>query len=60
MEHIISEVPQSEMKLISSLNNIGYLVKLVKNLNLESFVKFLGYIPNPAIYYKNASIYFRH
>ena len=46
--------------MISSLNGIGHFVKLVKELNLENFVRFLGYTPNPAIYYKNASIYFRH
>lgn len=43
--------------MISSLNNIGSLVKLVKELNLGNFVRFLGYTPNPAIYYKNASIH---
>lgn len=57
MKYIISEVPQSEMKIISSLKNINYLFELVKKLNLKNFVKFLGYTSNPAIYYKNASIH---
>ena len=57
MKYIISEIPQSEMKLISSLNNIDYLFGLVKILNLKNFVKFLGYKSNPAIYYKNASLH---
>jgi glycosyltransferase involved in cell wall biosynthesis len=57
MKYIISEVPQSEIKLISSLKNINFLLELVKKLNLKNFVKFLGYISNPAIYYKNASIH---
>ena len=30
---------------------------MTKDLNLESYVKFVGYISNPAIFYKNASIH---
>ena len=29
----------------------------MKELNLENFLKFEGYTPNPSIYYKNASIH---
>ena len=57
MKHIISEVPQCEMKIISSLNNIYYLLKLIKELNLENLVKFVGYSSNPEIYFKNASVH---
>ena len=57
MKYIISEIPQSEMKIISSLNKIDYLFKLRKDLHLENFVKFLGYKSNPSIYYKNASVH---
>ena len=57
MKHIISEVSQSEMKIISSLDNIYYLFKLTKELNLENFVKFVGYTSSPEIYFKNASIH---
>ena len=57
MKYIISEVPKSEMKLISSLNNINYLYKLIKKLKLKNFVKFVGYKSNPSFYYKNASIH---
>jgi glycosyltransferase involved in cell wall biosynthesis len=57
MKHIISDIPQSEMKIISSLNKIDFLFKLTKDLNLENFVKFLGYISNPSTYYKNASVH---
>ena len=31
--------------------------KLTKDLNLENYVKFVGYTSNPAIYYRNASIH---
>ena len=57
MKHIISEVPQSEMKIISSIKKNDNLLKLTKDLNLENFVKFLGYTSNPSIYYKNASVH---
>lgn len=57
MKQVVSEIPQSEMKIISSLNKINNLFRLVKELNLENFVKFLGYSANPSIYYGNASIH---
>jgi glycosyltransferase involved in cell wall biosynthesis len=57
MKHIISEVSQCEMKIISSLDNIYYLLKLKKELNLENVVKFVGYTSNPEIYFKNASLH---
>jgi glycosyltransferase involved in cell wall biosynthesis len=57
MKHIISDIPQSEMKIISSLNKIDFLFKLTKDLNLENFIKFLGYTSNPSIYYKNSSVH---
>ena len=57
MKHIVSEVSQSEMKIISSLNNIGNLLKLTKVLNLENSIKFVGYCSNPEIYFKNASLH---
>jgi glycosyltransferase involved in cell wall biosynthesis len=57
MKHIISEVSQCEMKIISSLDNISYLLQLKKELNLENLVKFVGYTSNPEIYFKNASIH---
>ena len=55
MKYIINEVPQSEMILISKINI--FLQKLAKDLILENYIKFVGYTPNPAIYYKNASLH---
>lgn len=55
MKYIIHEVPQSEMILISKINI--FLQKLTKALNLENYIKFVGYTLNPAIYYKNASLH---
>lgn len=57
MKYIINEVPQSEMKIISSLNGLFYLKKLTKDLNLENYIKFVGYTTNPSIYFKNASLH---
>jgi glycosyltransferase involved in cell wall biosynthesis len=45
------------MKIISNTNDILFLQKLTKDLFLEKYVKFVGYISNPSIYYKNASIH---
>ena len=55
MKYIVHEVPQSEMILISKIDE--FLQKLTKDLNLENYIKFVGYTPNPAIYYKNASLH---
>ena len=57
MKHVVSEIPHSEMKIISSLHKIHNLFTLVKELNLGNFVKFFGYSINPSIYFENASIH---
>ncbi len=57
MKYISQKVPDSEMKIISKTNGIDFLKKLVFELNLEKNIKFLGYISNPEIYYKNASMH---
>ena len=31
--------------------------KLTKDLNLENYIKFVGYTSNPSIYFKNASLH---
>ena len=55
---VYDEVPESELKIISKLNGIYNLKKLVNDLNLKRNVKFEGYKMNPAIYFKNASLHF--
>ena len=57
MKYISQKVPDSEMKIISKTNGLDFLKKLVFELNLEKNIKFLGYISNPEIYYKNASMH---
>ena len=57
MKYISSQIPQSELKIISSIEGIDDLLKLTNELKLENFIKFVGYTPNPSIYYKNASIH---
>ena len=44
MKHVISEIYNSELKIISSLNNIYYLFKLTKDLNLIILLNFRLYI----------------
>jgi len=58
MKYIIKEIPECELKIISTLNGIKQLKYLVNILNLKRNVKFVGYIPNPKKYFKNASLHF--
>ena len=58
MKYIIKEIPECELKIISTLNGIRQLKYLVNILNLKRNVKFVGYIPNPEKYLKNASLHF--
>ena len=58
MKYIIKEIPESELKIISTLRGIANLRDLVHTLNLEKNIKFLGYNKNPEIYFKNASLNF--
>ena len=57
MQHIIKEIPECEMKIISDKYLIEYLEKIINLLNLGNNIKFMGYSPNPEIYYKNASLH---
>ena len=57
MEYIIKEVPDCQMKIISSYNKFSLIVKLVHKLNLENYIKFEGYSSKPEIYLKNASLH---
>lgn len=58
MKYIIKEIPDSELKIISKLSRIYYLKKLINDLNLKENIKFEGYIIDPEIYFKNASLHF--
>ena len=57
MEYIIKDIPLCKMKIISNITNINFLQDLIINLNLENNVEFVGYILNPKIYFKNASLH---
>ena len=56
MKFIIKEI-ECEMKIISKIDERNNLKKLVKGLNLEKYIKFLGYTSTPEIYFKNASLH---
>ena len=57
MEFIIKEIPESKMKIISSLAKTEYLQNLMYNLNMENYIEFVGFIINPEIYFKNSSLH---
>lgn len=57
MKYLEREIPEFEMKIISNLNCIDNLSKMVNFLNLEKNIKFVGYTPNPELYFKNASLH---
>jgi glycosyltransferase involved in cell wall biosynthesis len=55
MVHIIKEIPESRMKIISDPNE--FLNNLLIKLKLEEYAKFIGYISTPEIFFKNASLH---
>ena len=55
MKYIVQKIPDAEMIIISNKND--YLIKLVKELNLENNIKFVGYNKKPELYFKNASLH---
>ena len=57
MKYIINKIPECKMKIISKTSNIKNLINLVKILNLNSTIEFVGYRYEPSIYYKNASLH---
>ena len=57
MSHIINEIPDCEMKIISKLESNNNLKNLVEKLNINENVKFVGYFSDPSIYFKNASLH---
>ena len=55
MEYIVKEIPECQMKIVSSKNI--YLQKLIADLGLKENIKFTGYQENVEIYLKNASLH---
>ena len=58
MKYIEKQIPEAELKIISSIKGITYLKKLINYLNLNDKIKFIGYLKKPEIYFKNASLHF--
>ena len=56
MKYISKIIPECEMKIISKTINIQNLINLVRELKLESNIKFVGYSADPSKYFKNASL----
>ena len=55
MKDIIKEIPDCKMNIISESNN--KLQNLIKTLNLNKFIKIIGYQKNPESFFKNASLH---
>ena len=55
MKDIIKEIPDCNMNIISESNN--KLQNLIKTLNLNKFIKIIGYQKNPESFFKNASLH---
>ena len=57
MSHIINEIPECEMKIISKIKHNNYLNYLVNKLNISKSIEFVGYFSDPSPYFKNASLH---
>ena len=57
MKYIVENITDCEMKIISEVINIQHLYKLVYELNLKNYIKFVGYTPQPKKFYSNASLH---
>lgn len=57
MKYIINEIPDCEMKIISSKRNTDELQFLINNLDLNNKIKFTDYTLKPEIYFKNATLH---
>ena len=57
MKKIITEIPDSNMKIISDIYNIDNLVQIVNLLNLNNYIEFIGFTSIPEIYFNNASLH---
>ena len=57
MEFIIKDIPKSNMKIISNLNETQYLQNIKYNLNLENIIEFIEYTPKPEKFFTNASLH---
>lgn len=57
MKYILKEIQKSQMIVISDDKDIKYIKKIVKFLNLENNINFVGYSATPEIYFKNASLH---
>ena len=56
MSHIINEIPECEMKIISKIKH-NNLKNLVNKLNINKNIKFVGYFSDPSFFFKNASLH---
>lgn len=56
MEYLATQNIKYKMKIISDLTNIGNLQNLMNNLNLNSYIQFVGFNINPEMFFRNSSL----
>ena len=56
IKYIVNKIPECKMKIISS--HCGYLKEIVKALNLDKYIEFVGYSSKPEQFFQNASLHF--
>jgi hypothetical protein len=56
MEYIKEDINEVEMLIISDLMRLFFIKSLIKNSNLETYIKFEGYTATPEIFYKKISL----
>lgn len=57
MKFILKEIPDSEMIIISDDKDIIEIKNLVKILEIQNNIKFVGYTTTPEIFFKDASLH---
>ena len=57
MKYIVNEIKDCEMRIISDLNKLEKLNKLITNLKLENSIKFMGYSLKLEEHFHNASLH---
>jgi len=57
MKYIVNSIPECKMKMISDKNGLEDIIDIVKKLELQDNIEFVGYSGKPELYYSNASLH---
>ena len=56
MEYIVKVIPEAQMKIVTNITTIDFLMNIINILGLENNINFFGYTPIPEKYFKNISL----